>query len=128
MRIRKFCSSTFFWAFSTVFVSIFGFERHLLALLVDRAEFVEDFVDAVAGEEADHVVLGGEEEAGLAGVALAAGAAAQLVVDAARLVALGAADEEPAELPHFLGLGLDLRRHLGDLLLERLLVALVARR
>ena len=81
-------------------------ERHLLALVVDRAEAVEDLVDAVAGEEADHVVFGGEEEARLAGVALAAGAAAQLVVDAARLVALGAADEEPAELAHFLGLGL----------------------
>ena len=43
------------------------FERHLLALVVDRAEPVEDLVDAVAGEEADHVVFGGEEEAGLPG-------------------------------------------------------------
>ena len=127
MRIRKFCSSTFFWAFSTVFVSIFASSGISLALLVDRAEAVEDFVDAVAGEEADHVVFGGEEEARLAGVALAAGAAAQLVVDAARLVALGAADEEAAELAHFLGLGLALRLQLGGLRRQRLLVALVAR-
>ena len=77
-----------------------------------------------SGEEADHVVFGGEEEAGLAGVALAAGTAAQLVVDAAGLVALGAADEEAAEFAHFLGLGLALRLQLGRLLGQRLLVAL----
>ena len=39
-----------------------------------------------------------EVEAGLARVALAAGTAAQLVVDAPRLVALGADDVEAAEL------------------------------
>ena len=75
-----------------------GLDRLLLALLADGAEAVEDAVDAVAGELAHEVVLGGEEEARLAGVALAAGAAAQLVVDPARLVALGADDEEPAGL------------------------------
>ena len=65
-------------------------DRLLLAVLGLRAEAVEDLVDPVAGEQAHEVVLGGEEEARLAGVALAAGAAAQLVVDPARLVALGA--------------------------------------
>src|SRR3954447_24075501 len=60
----------------------------LVALLVGRAQAVEDLVDPVAGEQADEVVLGREEEARLAGVALAAGAAAELVVDAPRLVAL----------------------------------------
>ncbi len=54
-----------------------------------RAEALEDVVDPVAGEQADEVVLAGEEEAGLARVALTAGAAAQLVVDATGLVALG---------------------------------------
>ena len=58
------------------------------------------FVDPVAGEQADEVVLAGEVEARLAGVALAAGAAAELVVDAARLVALGAEDVQAAELAH----------------------------
>ena len=67
-----------------------GLDRLLVALVVGRAEAVEDLVDPVAGEQAHEVVLGAEEEARLAGVALAAGAAAQLVVDAARLVALGA--------------------------------------
>ena len=75
-----------------------GLDRLLVALVVGDAEAVEDAVDAVAGEQAHEVVLGGEEEARLAGVALAAGAAAQLVVDAPRLVALGAADEQAAGL------------------------------
>ena len=66
------------------------------------AEAVEDAVDAVAGEQAHEVVLGGQVEARLARVALATGAAAQLVVDAARLVALGAEDEEAARLHHLL--------------------------
>ncbi len=47
-------------------------ERILLSFLVHRPEAVEDLVDAIAGEEADEVVLGREEEARLAGVALAA--------------------------------------------------------
>src|SRR5450759_1457370 len=50
----------------------------------------EDAVHAVAGEQADELVLGGEIETGLAGVALPAGTAAQLVVDAPALVARGA--------------------------------------
>ena len=39
--------------------------------------------DPLAGEDAHEVVFEGEEEAGGAGVALTAGAAAKLVVDAA---------------------------------------------
>ena len=82
-------------------------DRFLVALLVEAAEFVEDAVDAVAREQAHEIVLGGEEEARLAGIALAAGAAAQLVVDAARLVALGAADEQPAGCDHALAVLLE---------------------
>ena len=52
------------------------------------------------------------------GVALPAGAAAELVVDAARLVALGADDVEPAEADHLLVLLRGLRLELGDALLE----------
>ena len=97
-----------------------GLDRLLLALLVDRAEAVEDAVDAVAGEQAHEVVLGGEEEARLAGVALAAGAAAQLVVDPARLVALGAEDEEAAGLDDLLAVVLDAwPRWLGRTSLKR---------
>ena len=73
-------------------------DRQLVAVVVLLGEelVVEDAVDAVAGEQAHEVVLGGQVEARLAGVALAARAAAQLVVDPARLVALGAEDEQPA--------------------------------
>ena len=96
--MRKFCSSTFFCAFSICLREHLGLDRLLVPVLVDGAEAVEDVVDPVAGEQAHEVVLGGEEEARLARVALAAGAAAELVVDAARLVALGADDEQAAGL------------------------------
>ena len=78
------------------------------------------------GEQAHEVVLGREVEARLAGVALAAGAAAQLVVDAARLVALGAEDEQPAELLHLLVVRLDLLLDPREDLLVGLVVGLVA--
>ena len=48
-----------------------GLDRLLLALLAGGAEPVEDAVDAVAGEQAHEVVLGGQIEARLARVALA---------------------------------------------------------
>ena len=54
---------------------------------------------------AHDVVLQTQEEAALARVALAAGAAAQLVVDAARLVPLGAQNEQAARRPDLFGLG-----------------------
>ena len=44
----------------------------------------------------------GQVEAGLARVTLTAGTAAQLVIDAARLVALGAQDIEPARFAHLI--------------------------
>ena len=69
-------------------------------LAVLRAEPIEDAVHAVAAEEANEVVLGREVEAALAGVALAAGAAAELVVDAPALVTLGAQHVQPAEIGH----------------------------
>src|SRR5207249_3553380 len=54
--------------------------------------------DALRGEDADQVVLERAEEPGAARVALTAGPAAKLVVDAPRFVALGADDVEPAEV------------------------------
>ena len=63
-----------------------------------HAEAGEDVGDPLAGEEPHEVVLKREVEAGRTGVALAAGATAKLVVDAAALVALGADDVEPAHL------------------------------
>ena len=100
-------------------------DRFLVALLVDAAEAVEDLVDAVAREQPHEVVLGRQEEARLARVALAAGATAQLVVDPPRLVALGAADEQPAGRHHALAAGLHFDFELGE---QRLQCALVAPR
>ena len=56
--------------------------------------------DLPAAEEAHQVVFQGQVEARGTGVALAGGAPAQLVVDAAGLVALGADDVQPAQLAH----------------------------
>ena len=71
-------------------------------LALARAEPVEHLVHAVAGEQADEVVFGRQVEAALAGVALASGTAAQLVVDAPALVAFGAEHVEAAQLGHAL--------------------------
>src|SRR3954451_14987538 len=103
-----------------------GLDGLLVALLVGGAEAVEDLVDPVAGEEAHEVVLGAEEEAGLTRVPLAAGAAPQLVVDAARLVALGAADEQAAGLHDLLAVLFDPRLDLGEDLGVALLVVGIA--
>ena len=70
-------------------------------------------------EQAHQLVFEREVEAALARVALAARAPAQLVVDAARLVAFGAEHVEAAGLAHLLALGLALASEL----VEQLLVA-----
>ena len=79
LRATKFCSSTFFCAFSICFERIDG----LHGLVVRDLEAVHDVVDPVAGEQAHEVVLAGEIEARLARIALPSRAAAELVVDAA---------------------------------------------
>src|SRR5690606_33095364 len=55
-----------------------------------HAELAHEPRDALGPEDAQQVVLEREVEAARAGIALAAGAAAQLVVDAPRFVPLGA--------------------------------------
>ena len=69
--------------------------------------------DAIRAEDAHQVVFERQEEARRARVALAAGAAAQLVVDAPRFVPLGADDVQAAEVDDFLvlflGLALEVR-------------------
>ena len=61
-----------------------------------EAEALQHPVHALGAEPAHQIVLEAEEELRAAGIALAAGAAAQLVVDAPALVALGADDEQAA--------------------------------
>ena len=57
------------------------------------------------GEDAHQIVFQRQVEARCAGIALTAGASAQLVVDAARLVTFGAEDEQPAEIDDFVVFG-----------------------
>ena len=64
-----------------------------------QAERLQDAVHALRPEDAHQVVLERQVELGAAGVALAAGAAAQLVVDAPALVALGARARRGRRLP-----------------------------
>src|SRR5512133_936719 len=73
-------------------------DLRLHGLVVRHLEALHDVVDPVTREQAHEVVLAGEVEARLAGVALAARAPSELVVDPARLVALSAEHVQAAEL------------------------------
>ena len=61
-----------------------------------HSQLVHDLRDALAGEDAQQVILERQVEAGRTGIALTAGAAAQLVVDAAGLMALRPQDVQAA--------------------------------
>ena len=69
-------------------------------LALGHLEHDHDLVDALAREDAQQRILEREVEARRARVALPPGPAAQLVVDAPRLVPLGADDVQPAFLDH----------------------------
>ncbi len=73
-----------------------------------HAEALEQVGDPLLGEDAHQVVFQREIKARGAGIALAAGASAELVVDAAGLVALGAEDVQAAGGDHFLMFGVGL--------------------
>ena len=79
-------------------------DRHALF----HAEPLHQAGDALAAEDAHQVVFERQIEARRAGIALAARAAAQLVVDAARFVALGADDVQAAEADDLVVLGVGL--------------------
>src|SRR5699024_11836472 len=78
----------------------------------------------LAHEAGDQVVAHREVEAGLARVTLTCGTTAQLVIDAAGLVALRAQHVEATGLADLLGLLLRLLAGLDDLLIPGLLVGL----
>ncbi len=66
-----------------------------------HAQPLEQFRDPLLGEDAHQVIFKREVEARGAGIALAAGASAKLVVDAARLVAFGAQNVQAADGGNF---------------------------
>ena len=102
--MSKLRASTFCCAFSSALL-IQGWTMASPSL---RPSFCSMRVHALGAEDAHQVVFEREIEQRAAGVALAAGAAAQLVVDAAALVALGADDEKTAGGQNLLPVGLDL--------------------
>ena len=73
-------------------------DRHIFF----HAEPEHQVLHALAAEDAHQVVLQREIEARAAGVALASRAAAKLVIDTPRFVALGAYDVQPAQRHHFI--------------------------
>src|SRR5947199_8804995 len=94
-------------------------DRHALF----HPEPLHEPLHAVGAEDAQEVVLEREVEAGRARVALPAAAAAELVVNPARFVPLGAEDVEAARGHHLLVLGsTDLAVLLEDLLVTRLVL------
>ena len=72
---------------------------------------------ALAAENAQQIVFEREEKARGAGIALAASAPAQLIVDAPRFVAFGAENVQAAEGDHFIVFGFAL---IGKLVVDRL--------
>ena len=90
--MSKLRASTFCCAFSSALL----IQGWMIASSSFRPSLVQHAVQAVGAEDAHQVVLQRQEELRAAGIALTAGAAAQLVVDAAALVALGADDVEAA--------------------------------
>ncbi len=96
--MSKFLASTFCCAFSSALL-IHGWDDRLALL---QPAHGEHGVQPIGAEDPHQVVVERELEQRAAGGALAAGAAAQLVVDAPALVALGADDEEPAGIENLL--------------------------
>jgi len=86
-------------------------------LALFEAEPGQHGVEPVGPEDPHQIVFQRQEEFRAAGIALAAGTAAQLVVDTARFVAFGADDVEAARLVH----GFRRPRSLGGLDLDHVL-------
>ena len=94
LRMSKLKPSTRVWALSIVLRHEARLDRDVLL----EAQALHEARDALRGEALHQVVVERQVEARRARVALAAGAAAELVVDPAALVALGADDVQPARL------------------------------
>ena len=89
------------------------FDGHALG----HSQPVHDGLHALAAENPQQVVLEREEKSRRAGIALPPGAPAKLIVNAPRLVALGAQNVQSAHGHHFVMFRFALR---GELIVERL--------
>src|SRR3989344_917458 len=72
----------------------FGNHRTLYRLVLGDAEATHNLLQGLGGEDTHELVLKRNKELGLARVALTTRAAAQLIINAARVAPLGADDEE----------------------------------
>ena len=108
--MSKLKPSTRVWALSIVLPTM---PDSMYVVLVEPHPLHEPG-DPLRGEALHQVVVEGQVEARRAGVALAAGAAAELVVDAAALVALGADDVQAARRDDALVVLLGDRLRLGE--------------
>ena len=79
-----------------------GDEARLDGYVFFHAEPQHQVLHALAAEDPHQIVLQRQVEARTAGVALAAGASAKLIVDAARFVAFGAEHVQAAGSDHFI--------------------------
>ena len=105
LRDSKFCDSIWPWALAIASVTrLFSIGTSSGTLRTVRMRSTQSDLNRRISSSCERQV-----EPGLARVALTAGTTAQLVVDAARLVALGADDVEAAEVPDLVVLGRDLR-------------------
>ena len=78
-----------------------------------HAQAQHEVLHALAAEDAQQIVLQGEEETRAAGVALAAGSSAELVIDAPGFVALGGHDVEAAQSGDFVVFHVGMRLGVG---------------
>ena len=88
--------------------------RRLIMLRFDghaffHAQTLKQIRDPLFGEDAHQVIFQREIKARGAGIALAAGASAKLVIDAARFVTLGAENMQAADGDYFVVLFVGLR-------------------
>ena len=98
-------------------LEVLGFDGHLRVLDAPRnqlgldgnslghAQAIHQRLDALAAEHAQQIVFERKEKAGRAGIALASGAAAELIINAPRFVAFRAENVQTAESDHFIVLG-----------------------
>ena len=112
--MSKLRASTFCCAFSSALL----IQGWMIASFSFRPSFCQHAVELVGAEDAHQIVFERQKELRVAGVALAAGTAAQLVVDAPALVPLGAEHVKAAGAERLLlqprDLGADFRRRAGS--------------
>src|SRR5271165_6015884 len=123
LRDSKCCPST---AFCAEGFEVLPFDRLLCSLdaagdhlrfdgnALFHPQFLQQGRDPFLGEDAHEIIFEREIKTRRAGIALAAGASAKLVVDSPRLVALGAENVQTANRSHFVVLYIGLRLIAGE--------------